>query len=178
MNPFDRVIFAVYSLFITLLFILISAVMLGWPSPWILLRDIFYPGRPEIFWPLMAIVILIGIRLIWVSIYRPQKNLRHVVLAENDLGQVNLSLSAVEDLANKAAGRIQGVKEVSSRMVGVPQGVGLKVQASVTPDINVPDASAEIQNTIKEKVFEVTGLQVSSVEVHIQSISVTKPRVE
>jgi len=177
-NPFDRFIFTVYSLFVTLLFILFSAVMLGWTAPWILLRDVFYPGRPEIFWPLMAVTILIGIRLFWVSIYRRQKRPLHVVLAENALGQVNLSLSAVEDLANKVAGRIQGVREVSSQMVEVPQGVGLKVQASVTPDINVPNASAEIQNMIKEKVFEITGLQVSSVEVHIQSISVTKPRVE
>ncbi|MEG3070506.1 MAG: Asp23/Gls24 family envelope stress response protein [Candidatus Syntrophopropionicum ammoniitolerans] len=101
-----------------------------------------------------------------------------MVLAENALGQVNLSLSAVEDLANKVAGRINGVREVSSRIFGVPQGVGLKVRASVTPDINVPDVSAEMQNMIKEKVLEITGLQVSIVEVHIQSISVKKPRVE
>lgn len=178
MNPFDRFILAVYSLFISVLFILFSAVMLGWPAPLILLRDVFYPGRPEVFWPVMAVVILIGARLFWVSIYRPQKKPHHVVLAENALGQVNLSLSAVEDLSNKVAGKIHGVREVSSQMVEVPQGVGLKIQASVTPDINVPSASAEIQNMIKEKVFEITGLQVNSVEVHIQSISVKKPRVE
>lgn len=178
MNLFDRLIFTVYSLFMTLLFILFSAVMLGWTAPLVLLRDVFYPGRPEVFWPLMAVIIIIGIRLFWVSIYRAKKSSHHVVLAENALGQVNLSLSAVEDLANKVAGKIHGVREISSQMVAVPQGVGLKIQASVTPDINVPNASAEIQNMIKEKVFEITGLQVSSVEVHIQSISVTKPRVE
>jgi uncharacterized alkaline shock family protein YloU len=177
-NPFDRFILAVYSLFITVLFILFSTVMLGWPAPLFLLRDVFYPGRPEIFWPLMVIVVLIGVRLFWVSLYKPQRKTHHVVLAENALGQVNLSLSAVEDLSNKVAGKIHGVKEVSSQMVEVPQGVGLKIQASVTPDINVPSASAEIQNTIKEKVFDITGLLVSSVEVHIESISVTKPRVE
>jgi hypothetical protein len=54
-NPFDRFILAVYSLFISVLFILFSAVMLGWPAPWILLRDVFYPGRPEVFWPVMAV---------------------------------------------------------------------------------------------------------------------------
>lgn len=178
MNPFDRVLLAVYSLFITLLFILFLAVMLGWTAPMFLLRDVFYPGRPEVFWPVMAAVVLIGIRLFWVSLYKPQKRSQHVVLADNALGQVNLALSAVEDLANKVTGKIHGVKEVSSQMVEVPQGVGLKIRASVTPDINVPSASAEIQNMVKEKVFDITGLLVSSVEVHIESISVTKPRVE
>lgn len=178
MNPFDRVILALYSLFITVLFILFSAVMLGWPAPLILLRDVFYPGRPEVFWPIMVVVILIGARLFWVSLYIPQRKTHHVVLAENALGQVNLSLSAVEDLSNKVAGKIHGVREVSSQMVEVSQGVGLKIRASVTPDINVPSASAEIQSTIKEKIFDITGLTVSSVEVHIESISATKPRVE
>lgn len=178
MNPFDRFILALYSLFITVLFILFSAVMLGWPAPLILLRDVFYPGRPEVFWPIMVVVILIGARLFWVSLYKPQRKTHHVVLAENALGQVNLSLSAVEDLSNKVAGKIHGVREVSSQMVEVPQGVGLKIRASVTPDINVPSASAEIQSTIKEKIFDITGLTVSSVEVHIDSISATKPRVE
>lgn len=178
MNPFDRFILALYSLFITVLFILFSAVMLGWPAPLILLRDVFYPGRPEVFWPIMVVVILIGARLFWVSLYIPQRKTHHVVLAENALGQVNLSLSAVEDLSNKVAGKIHGVREVSSQMVEVSQGVGLKIRASVTPDINVPSASAEIQSTIKEKIFDITGLTVSSVEVHIDSISATKPRVE
>ncbi len=178
MNPFDRFILAIYSLFITVLFILFSAVMLGWPAPLFLLRDVFYPGRPEVFWPIMVVVILIGGRLFWVSLYKPQRKTHHVVLAENALGQVNLSLSAVEDLSNKVAGKIHGVREVNSQMVEVSQGVGLKIRASVTPDINVPSASAEIQSTIKEKVFDITGLTVSSVEVHIDSISATKPRVE
>lgn len=178
MNPFDRFILALYSLFITVLFILFSAVMLGWPAPLILLRDVFYPGRPEVFWPIMVVVILIGARLFWVSLYIPQRKTHHVVLAENALGQVNLSLSAVEDLSNKVAGKIHGVREVSSQMVEVSQGVGLKIRASVTPDINVPSASVEIQSTIKEKIFDITGLTVSSVEVHIDSISATKPRVE
>ena len=178
MSPFDRVIFTIYSIFITLSLILFSSVALGWKAPADLLRYVFHPGRPEVFWTLGAIVVLISIRLFWVSIFGAGKGGRHVVLAENALGQVNLSLSAVEDLANKVAGRIHGVREINSRIFGTPQGVGLKVRASVTPDINVPDVSTEMQNMIKEKVFEITGLQVSLVEVHIQSISVKKPRVE
>lgn len=178
MNAFDRILLALYSLFITLLFCLFSAVMLGWPAPLFFLRDVFYPGRPEVFWPLMAVVILVGIRLFWASLYKPQPKQQHVVLSENALGQVNVSLSAVQDLVDKVAGRVHGVKEVSSSLLSVPDGVGIKIRASVTPEINVPGVSAEIQKSVKDKVLEITGLQVNNVEVHVDSISVKKARVE
>ena len=178
MNLFDRFLLAVYSLFVTVLAGLFSAVMLGWPAPLFLLRDVFYPGRPEVFWPLMAVIILIGIRLFWANLSKPQKKLQHVVLSENAMGQVNVAVSAVEELVNKVTGRVHGVKEVSSQMLSSPAGVGIKIQASVSPEINVPNVSAEIQNAVKEKASEIFGLAVNNVEVHIESIAVKKQRVE
>ncbi len=173
---FDRILLAVYSLFFTVVFILFSAVMLGWPVPLFLLKDVFYPGRPEIFWPLMVILVLVGGRLFWSSLHKPRG--RHVVLTESALGEIKVSLHAIEDLVEKVAAQINGVREVNSQLVAVPQGVGIKIKASVTPDVNVPAVSVEVQNLVKERVFEVTGLSVSSIKVAIESISAKKPRVE
>ncbi len=180
MNAFDRFLLALYSLFITVLACLFSAVMLGWPAPLFFLRDLFYPGRPEVFWPLMVIVILVGIRLFWTSLYKPQKKQQHVVLSENALGQVNVSMIAIHDLVDKVVSRVQGVREVSSQLVTLPDGVGVKIQASVTPDVNVPTVSSEIQNLVKDKLLDITGLLVNNVEVHVDSITPTvkKQRVE
>ncbi len=176
MVPFDRALLAAYTLFITVLSVLFAAVMLGWSAPLYVLRDIFYPGRPEVFWPLMVALILAGCRLFWVSLVKPKG--RHVVLVEGALGQIRVSLRAVEDMVDKEVARMDGIKEVKSRMVAVSQGVGIQLRASVTPDVNVPDISAEIQNRVKEKVFEVTGLNVSTIKVSIDNISMKKPRVE
>lgn len=176
MGPFDRALLAVYTFFFTVLFALFSAVMLGWPAPLFLLRDIFYPGRPEVFWPLMVLLILAGSRLFWVSLRKPRG--RHVILAESALGQIRVSLQAIENLVEKVVSQIHGVREVKPRMVSVPQGVGIQVRASVTPDVNVPEVSVEIQNRVKERVFEVTGLTVNTVKVSIENISAQKPRVE
>lgn len=176
MVPFDRILLAIYSLFFTVLFILFSAVMLGWSLPWLLFRDIFYPFRPEIFWPFMIILILMGGRLFWASLYKSRG--KHVVLAESALGQIKVSLRAVEDLAEKVAAQIDGVREVSAKLFAVPQGVGIKIKASVTPAVNVPLVSVEVQNQVKERIFEVTGLSVNTVKISIESIAAKKPRVE
>jgi hypothetical protein len=156
------------------MFALSSAVMLGWTAPLFLLRDVFYPGRP--FWPLMALLILAGGRLFWTSLRKPRG--KHVVLAESALGQIRVSLQAVENLVEKVVSKINGVREVKSRMVPVPQGIGIQVRAAVTPEVNVPEVSVEIQNRVKEQVFAVTGLSVNTVRVSIENISAQKPRVE
>ncbi|MDD3653721.1 MAG: alkaline shock response membrane anchor protein AmaP [Desulfotomaculaceae bacterium] len=178
MGPFDRALLAVYTVFLTLIFFLLSSVMLDWTAPLHLLRDLFYPDRSEIFWPMILILLLAGIRLFWVAVRRPGGKDRHVILAESALGQVNISLQAIENLVVKVVGQVNGVREVKPKILSDSQGVGVQVRAVVTPDINVPEVSSEIQQRIKERVFEVTGVNVSSVKVFIENIAAHKPRVE
>jgi len=176
MGLFDRFLLTGYTLFLTVLFILWGTVMLGWPAPLSLLRELFYPGRPEVFWSLLVLLILAGGRLFWVSLRRSGG--RYVVLAESALGQIKVSLQAVENLVEKVVFQVKGVREVKPRIFSTPEGVGIRVRASVTPEINVPEVSVEIQNLVKERVFEVTGISVSAVKVSIENITANNPRVE
>lgn len=177
MGLFDRFLLGVYAFFFTVVFILFAAVMLGWSAPLFLLKEIFYPGRPEFFWPFMAIAILAGLRLIWLSLFGKLRG-RHVVLTESALGQVNVSLQAIENLVERVVSQFSGVREVKPRIIAVPQGIGIKVRVAVTPDVNLPTLSEEIQNRVKAKVLEVTGITVNSVKIMVENISVHKPRVE
>jgi uncharacterized alkaline shock family protein YloU len=177
MSPFDRILLGVYTFFITIVFVLFSAVMLGWPAPLFLLKEIFYPGRPEFFWPLMAIVVLVGLRLLWVSLSGKQRG-RHVVLTEGSLGQVNVSLQAIESLVEKTVSQFNGVRDVKPTIIQVQQGIGINVRIAVTPDVNLPQLSEEIQVRVKSKVLEVTGINVNIIKIMIKDISVHKPRVE
>ena len=73
MSPLDRALLAVYTLFFfPVPLALFSAVILGWRAPLFLFRDLFAPNRPEIFWPVIAILILTGLRLFWISLSRPR----------------------------------------------------------------------------------------------------------
>jgi Protein of unknown function (DUF322). len=48
----------------------------------------------------------------------------------------------------------------------------------VTPDVQIPEISQSIQQQVKEKVLEVTGMPVQDVRILVNSISAHKPRVE
>jgi len=165
----------IYAACITLFLILFSTIMLGWTAPLNLIRE--YPGRPEFFWVLIVITILVGLRLVWVSlVWKPRG--RHVVLTESALGQVNVALQAIESLVERIVSQFNGVREVKPKIVQVPQGIGINVRIAVTPDVNLPQLSEEIQNRVKTGVFEVTGMTVNTVKIMVENISVQKPRVE
>lgn len=173
MGLFDRFLLGIYTFLMTVLFALLSAAMLGWSVPMFLLRY----GRPEIFWPFMVIAILVGLRLLWVSLSGKSSG-RQVVLTESALGQVNISLQAIESLVEKIVSQFNGVREVKPNIITVPQGIGIKVRVAVTPDVNLPQLSEEIQKRVKSRVLEVTGITVTTIKIMVENISVHKPRVE
>ncbi len=176
MNPFDRVLLVVYSGVTSLMLILSIFMLSGWELLTGLLVDVY--SRPfflETLFVLIGIYILVGIRFIWLGI-RPAA--RHAVVQEGKLGQVRIALTAVEDLVNRVVSQNSGIKDVKSKVVKVPDGVGINVRASVTPDVQIPEISQLIQQQVKEKVLEVTGMPVQNVRILVNSISAHKPRVE
>lgn len=181
MGPFDRALLAVYSFFLSAIFILFSAIMLGWTAPVVFLRELFYPGRPEVFWPLMAVLVLAGARLFWVSLGKKQE--KYVELDENSMGNVRIAIAAIESLVEKVVTQISGVRELKSRITAAPQGVNIQLRVVVTPEVNFPQLSGEIQRLVTERVTEVTGIAVNSVRVFVENIAAktvvaaNKPRV-
>ena len=179
MSAFDRFLLALYTIFITALFVLSALVMLGWTVPMYFLREAINAAGPGVFWSLVAVIVVIGLRLLWVSL-RPSKTKKssYVVLREGALGQVNLSLQAIESLVEKVVAQMSGVKEVKPSVMTVPDGIGISIKVAVTPDVNMPQLTEEMQNKVKSRIYEVTGLTINTIKVVIENISVHKPRVE
>lgn len=178
MRLFDRALLVVYAFLLTCFFVLFSLGSLGWSVPRNLLNNLFYLSRPEYFWALMAVLVLVGLRLIWVGLSRPAGSGSYVVLAEGAAGQVRVSIHAIENLVVKIVTGLEGVREVKPRVVSLAQGVGIRIRTVVTPDINIPATAEKIQTMVQEEVLAVTGIAVSGVKVSITNIEAKKPRVE
>lgn len=177
MQPFDRGLLFVYTLALTICFLTVIPFLAGWLD-WSLLAPLYnqLPVRPEIVLIFfLGLLILMGARLFWANIKPARK---HVIVHEGAMGQVRVALTAMEDLAAKVVAQNSGVHDVRARVLALPQGVGISVQATVTPDTQIPDLSKAIQEQVKEKILAVTGIAVQQVHVFVNSISARKPRVE
>lgn len=176
MNPFDRVLVMVYSITTTLLLIVLTTILAGWDYPLLLLSGAQRgPFFREALYSLLGLYILAGIRLAWWGM-RPAA--RQAVVHEGTLGQIRIALSAIEALVEKVVSQNSGVREVKARVVAVPQGIGINVRATVTPDIHIPELSEIMQRQVKDRVLEVTGISVHNVRILVENITSHKPRVE
>nr|WP_315989158.1 alkaline shock response membrane anchor protein AmaP [Desulforamulus aquiferis] len=123
-------------------------------------------GRTIPFWP----------TLLWVSVTRQQSG--KAVVHDYMLGQVKISLQAIENLVKKVVYQVHGVKDVKPRVIQSTGGIGLHIKAVVAPDISIPEVSREIQHRVQEYLAETTGITVTTIKIYVENISSTRPRVE
>lgn len=176
MGPFDRGLTALYSLVVSAFVVAALLELFGYLPP------LDGPhALPEEYRDATAaglgVLLLVGLRLLWASVRRGRRE-RHAVVEDNALGQVRVALTAIENLINKVVSQVPGVREVHSRVVGDPNGVAIRIRATVTPEINIPETSKEIQQQVQDRVKAVTGITAASVRILIDNITTVKPRVE
>ncbi len=102
------------------------------------------------------------------------------IVKETPQGKVKVSLIAIENLVKKTVRQVKGVRDVKA-IVRLLDAKKLQVQIRVitSPEISVPDLSNEIQQTVKEYIFDVIGIEVNQVTVVVDNIAVdSKTRLE
>ena len=176
MRPFDRGLLIIYSLALTLSFLIAIPVLAGLVNQNEL--SVYYSRflqQPVLSFVLLGLLIIIGGRLFWVSV-RPTRE--QAVVHEGALGRIRIALTAIESLVEKVVSQNSGVREVKASVFTHPQGIGIRIRAAVTPDICIPEISGVIQEQVKERVLAVTGIAVQQVDILVHSISAHKQRVE
>lgn len=81
-------------------------------------------------------------------------------------------------MVSKVVANFTGVREVRPKVIPQPEGIAVQVKLVTVPSVSIPEISQEIQQQVKDKVLEVTGINVSSVRVLVENITTAKPRVE
>lgn len=97
------------------------------------------------------------------------------------------AVSEVSGVAGMAGGFAGGITEVLSGKKNLSKGIKVEVgEKEAKIDVNIiveygvriPDVAFEIQNRVKKAVEAMTGLNVSSVNVHVQGVKTTEERPE
>ncbi|MCR8969327.1 Asp23/Gls24 family envelope stress response protein [Facklamia sp. 7083-14-GEN3] len=114
-------------------------------------------------------------------------------LGEQYLGEINITMGVLEDIAAKAASEIDGVlsssqkkeagkflriqgADVNAKMRQVEDRISIDINVRIAYGKTVPVIAAAIQERVKEQILYMTDLIVSEVNVHVQSID-TEPQM-
>jgi uncharacterized alkaline shock family protein YloU len=124
-----------------------------------------------------AFLLLLALWALVTTIRVPRE--RDVVIHESGLGSVEIAAAALESLIRRAARDVRDVREVKPVLRTDQDGLVVMLHMNVNPDANLPDISRDVQEIVQEHLEKKAGVQVSKVQVLIQSVAADiRPRVE
>jgi uncharacterized alkaline shock family protein YloU len=126
-------------------------------------------------WVIAALVLLAGLRLAYLAL--PRKKAEHLLVQNSELGEVSVALTAIENLVQRTAGQVEGVKDVRSKVNAQAEGVSINLNAWVGSDVNVPDLAVRLQETVRQRLQQVVGLKAIAVKVAVKDIG-GEPRLK
>ncbi len=97
------------------------------------------------------------------------------------------AVSEVSGVAGMAGGFAGGISEVLSGKKNLSKGIKVdlsskeaKIDVNIIVEygVRIPDVAFEIQNRVKKAVEAMTGLAVSSVNVHVQGVKTSEEKEE
>jgi hypothetical protein len=174
-NLFFLIIFTLIILFLSGCAL---AVALGWSQP---LEQIeYFLSAAENRWGLAAGSAFFVVLSLWsllAAFRRPRE--REVIIRESGLGKIQISAAALENMIRRSVRDMREVREVKPVLRFDQDGLVISLHMSVNPDANLPEVSQDVQGIVQEHLEKNAGVQVSKVQVLIQSVaSKTSPRVE
>ncbi len=178
MKFFERLLLVVYALVLVALSLLALIMAAGWTTPIDYLQFAF--SHTNTRWAVgivSALLLLVGLNLLFVNFHR-RPGLPSVV-HHTELGEIRVSITALENLVHRAARKVAGVKEIKPRIRPTGEGVMVLLEAVFLPDQNIPEISQQLQQQVKDYLQEAAGLDIIEVKVMVQNVShEAKVRVE
>lgn len=116
--------------------------------------------------------LLVSIRFFIYAISGKRKDNREVYLVRHtDFGELKISSLTIEGLVQSVADKFSGVRNIKTT-VNIFEGIiTIVLRGEVSPEINIPETTIELQNKVKEHVEKCTGVEVSEVQVEISNVT-------
>ena len=92
---------------------------------------------------------------IWGNI--SMRRWERTVVLHNPLGEVMISLAALEDIGRQARGDVAGVKDLKVKVLPHRRGLKATVRVVLYSDANVPSTTEAIQESVRQRLLDVVG---------------------
>ena len=118
----------------------------------------------------LALMVAVCVRL-WTKLFaKPERGIETLALKSGDGGEVRVSLTALESMARRALGEIEGVREMDVMIDGNDEALNVKIDLKVTTAAHIPEVTRSMQQTVRDALTSFTGAEISDVSVMVSDI--------
>lgn len=179
MGIIDRIILSIYTLLLaglSLGVILLSLRLISLDVIWTGLGYIHGKWEAGL---VGAIFLLVSLRLLLAGVRSPRQ--KATIIHHSEMGDVHISLDAIENLVEKTSRQTRGVRGVKVVVTYEAQSLKVNIKATISPEHNVPTVAAEMQQRVQDYIKNTVGIEAAEIAVFIENIAndfKSKTRVE
>lgn len=179
MGIIDRIILSIYTIllaFLSLGVILISLQLVSLEQVRTSIHLIYGHWEAGL---VAGVFLLVSVRLLLAGLRSRRSG--STIVHHNEMGDIHIALNAVENLVEKAARHVRGVRGVKVKADHTSAGLKLRLKAVISPEGNIPSITAEIQKRVSEYVQNTVGVELADMHIFVENISndfKSKHRVE
>lgn len=115
---------------------------------------------------------------IWIFSFL-NRHREQTIAFRNSLGEVRISLAAMEDFIRKIASEIPEVKSIRPRVYASKKGLEVRNKVTLYSNNNISDVANDLQFTIKKYLQDILGIErVNQIKVLVTNLSLESQRRE
>ena len=173
MKFLDKLINFVFSLIMVVVSVVVLLVVFDFTSSSYingLINDYVWNSKYETIVMVVSIIVfLAGLKTtIFLSDFKKKRKLPIMVSTDN--GNIQIASETIESTAKAVARSHEEVKDVNAKMVGKNKGVNIYMSLLVSQDTNIRAITREIQEEVKNKIHDTTGVLVLNTDIKVKNI--------
>ncbi len=173
MGVVERVMAFLAAAVMVVLAAAVAALILGWDAANMLAWFDVLSGRPL---EGAVVVIFLGLGGAYFTAAALRRGTTQGVRWQGELGNVDVSLSTVEALAQQAASQVEGIKDLSTSVTVSGEGLQVELMLHVLPDRSIPALASQVQEKVSHYIEEIVGVPVAAAQVNVKGISASKEK--
>ncbi len=176
MKILDKIGMTVFSVLMLLISVITCLLIFGWlnvENVYIVLKLALNDAvTSNIILALAVVFILLAIKCIFFSTEEKKINgIKDGILLKNDDGELVISKSTLEELANSVARGFDSAQNVESKIVlDEEKRIIVYVTLSVKEDAAIKELSTNLQNKIKSAIKKTSDLEVKEVNISVKNL--------
>lgn len=173
----DRMFIGILSLGYLIISVVLVLVALGWTTPVAYVESYLYRTNPWVLGLTGGFVFIASLTLFLSSFKK--KPVMQTPIHETNLGQIRITITALEHLVLKAAKSVHGIRDIRPIIQNTAAGLSIQLKVQVLPDVSIPNITADLQKIIRDYLQKTAGTTVQEIRILVNKVSwENKARVE
>ena len=100
---------------------------------------------------------------------RPRQQGEAALISDGENGSAYVTLSVLNDMARRITQETEGVSSCRSKVQNGGSGVDVELEMALNPGVAVAPLAAMLQERLKSRIYEMTGIQVGKVSIMVEA---------